>query len=166
MAAHDSRCGYFFNIRGEFFGQTFQTHLHRKLRVVSRLGEGRKKKARNTLAAVLPCGINIYSKFNSTLCLPLKAPFWHRPVCLGWRKRLRTSLWTQYAEKKTTIFQPVRVTQTFRGYIHLIPKWRPINDSFVCMLVSPLRLVNMYKKQKTFEVKMRRRGLINMQTKE
>ena len=50
--------------------------------------------------------------------------------------------------------------------IHLIPKWRPINYSFVCMLISPLRLVNVYKKQKNFEVKMRQRGLINMQTKE
>ena len=50
--------------------------------------------------------------------------------------------------------------------IHLIPKWRSINYSFVCMLISPLRLVNMYKKQKNFEVKTRRRGLINMQTKE
>ena len=27
--------------------------------------------------------------------------------------------------------------------------------SYVCMLISPLRLVNMYKKQKKFEVKMR-----------
>ena len=34
------------------------------------------------------------------------------------------------------------------------------------MLISSLRLVNMYKKQKKFEVKMRQRGLINMQTKE
>ena len=34
------------------------------------------------------------------------------------------------------------------------------------MVISPLRLVNMSKKQKNFEVKMRRRGLINMQTKE
>ena len=50
--------------------------------------------------------------------------------------------------------------------IHLIPKWRPINYSFVCMLISPLGLVIMYKKQKNFEVKMRQRGLINMQTKE
>ena len=50
--------------------------------------------------------------------------------------------------------------------IHLIPKWWPINYSFVCMLVSPLRLVKMHKKQKNFEVKMRRRGLINVQTKE
>ena len=32
--------------------------------------------------------------------------------------------------------------------IDLIPKWRPINYSFVCMLISPLRLVSMYKKQK------------------
>ena len=31
------------------------------------------------------------------------------------------------------------------------------------MLISPLRLVNMYKKQKNFEVKMRGRGLINKQ---
>ena len=50
--------------------------------------------------------------------------------------------------------------------IHLIPKWRQINYSFVFMLISPLPLVNMYKEQKSFEVKMRRRGLINMQTKE
>ena len=48
--------------------------------------------------------------------------------------------------------------------IHLVPKWRPINYSFVSMLISPL-LVNMYKKQKNFEVKLRRRGLINVQTK-
>ena len=32
--------------------------------------------------------------------------------------------------------------------IHLIPKRRPINYSFVCMLISPLCLVNMYKKTK------------------
>ena len=39
--------------------------------------------------------------------------------------------------------------------IHLIPKWRPINYSFVCTFISPLRLVNMYKKQKNFVVKTR-----------
>ena len=50
--------------------------------------------------------------------------------------------------------------------IHLIPKWRPINYPFVCMLISPLCLLMMYKKQKNFEVKMRQRGLINMLTKE
>ena len=50
--------------------------------------------------------------------------------------------------------------------IHLIPKWRPINYSFVCMLISPLCLVSMCKTQKNFEVKMRQRGLINMQTKQ
>ena len=50
--------------------------------------------------------------------------------------------------------------------IHLIPKWRPLNYSFVCMLINNLRLVNMYQKQKNFEVKMRLRGLINIQTKE
>ena len=49
--------------------------------------------------------------------------------------------------------------------IHHIPKWRPLNYSFVYMLISPLCLVNTYKKQKNFEVKMRQRGL-NMQTKE
>ena len=41
-----------------------------------------------------------------------------------------------------------------------------INYFFVCMLISPLGLVHMYKKQKNFEVKMRRIGLMNMQTKE
>ena len=42
--------------------------------------------------------------------------------------------------------------------IHLIPKWRPINCSFVCMLINPLCLVNIYQKQKNL--------LINMQTRE
>ena len=32
-------------------------------------------------------------------------------------------------------------SKEFNGYIHLIPKWRPINYSFVCMLISPLRLI-------------------------
>ena len=31
--------------------------------------------------------------------------------------------------------------------IHLIPKWRPINYSFVCLLISLFRFVSMYKKQ-------------------
>ena len=33
------------------------------------------------------------------------------------------------------------------------------------MLISPLGLINMDKKQKNFEVKMRQRGLLNMQKK-
>ena len=32
--------------------------------------------------------------------------------------------------------------------IHLIPKWRPINYSFVCMLISRLCFVKMYRKSK------------------
>ena len=50
--------------------------------------------------------------------------------------------------------------------IRLIPKWRRIVYSLACMLISPLCLVCKYIKQKNFEVKMRQRGLINMQTKE
>ena len=63
------------------------------------------------------------------------------------------------------IFTEMAMT-SFTSAIHLIPKWRPINYSFVSMLISPLGLVVMNKKQKNFEVKMRQRGLINMQTKE
>ena len=51
-------------------------------------------------------------------------------------------------------------------HIHLIPKWQLVYYSFVYMVISPLCLVNMYKMQKNLEVKMRQRGLINMQTKE
>ena len=41
------------------------------------------------------------------------------------------------------------------------------NKLFFCLHVNgPLCLVNMYKTQKNFEVKMRQRVLINMQTKE
>ena len=44
--------------------------------------------------------------------------------------------------------------------------WR-IDYSFVCMLISPLCFVYKYKKKKkNFEVKMKQRGLIYMQTKE
>ena len=73
MAAHDSRWGSFFYNRGDFFGQTFLTHLQRKLRVASRCGEGREKKGRNTLASALPCGISIYSEINSNIMLTLES---------------------------------------------------------------------------------------------
>ena len=42
------------------------------------------------------------------------------------------------------------VSKKFVRVIHLIPNWRPINYSFVCMLNSPLRYVNMCKKPKEF----------------
>ena len=64
------------------------------------------------------------------------------------------------------ILEPLDLVPDKSYIIHLIPKWRPINYSFVSMLISPLCLVSMYKTQKNFEVKMRQRGLINMQTKE
>ena len=67
-------------------------------------------------------------------------------------------------QKKKTERNSLEVFRTTRkrisrleNLIHLIPKWRPINHSFVCMLISPLCLVNMYKQ-------MRERGLINKQT--
>ena len=50
--------------------------------------------------------------------------------------------------------------------IHLIPKWRPINYSFVCMLISPLRLIFTTKFFCFLHMLTRRRGLINMETKE
>ena len=50
--------------------------------------------------------------------------------------------------------------------IHLIPKWRPINSSFVCMLISPLRLLSTLKFICFLYMLTRRKGLINMQTKE
>ena len=40
-----------------------------------------------------------------------------------------------------------------------------VGHSFVCMLISSLCLVNMYKTQKNFELEMRQRGLVNMQIK-
>ena len=50
--------------------------------------------------------------------------------------------------------------------IHLIPKWPPINYSFVCMLISPLRLIFASKVFCFLYTLTRRKGLINMQTKE
>ena len=48
----------------------------------------------------------------------------------------------------------------------LIPKWRPINDSFVCMFISPLSLIFTLKLFCFSYMLTRQRGLINMQTKE
>ena len=68
---------------------------------------------------------------------------------------------------KYIILQPrQKLNSNLHLPIHLIPKWLPINYSFVCMFISPLCFVSMYKTQKNFEVKMRQRGLINMQAKE
>ena len=50
--------------------------------------------------------------------------------------------------------------------IHLIPKWQPINYSFVCRLISPLHLIFTSKFFCFLFMLMRQRGLINMQTKE
>ena len=50
----------------------------------------------------------------------------------------------------------------YTPYSKINYSYSKINYSFVCMLISPHRLVNKYKKQKNFEVKMRRRGVINM----
>ena len=50
--------------------------------------------------------------------------------------------------------------------IHLIPKWRPINYSFVCMFISPLCFIFTSKFFCVFYMLTRHQGLINMQTKE
>ena len=50
--------------------------------------------------------------------------------------------------------------------IHLIPKWRPINYSFVCMVISPLCLIFTPKFFCVFYMLTRHQGLVNMQTKE
>ena len=50
--------------------------------------------------------------------------------------------------------------------IHLIPKWRPINYSFVCMFISPLCLIFTSKFFCVLYMLTRHQGLINMQTKE
>ena len=50
--------------------------------------------------------------------------------------------------------------------IHLIPKWRPMNYSFVFMFISPLYLIFTSKFFCVLHMAKRQRGLINMQTKE
>ena len=52
------------------------------------------------------------------------------------------------------------------NYIHLIPKWRPINYSFACMFISPLCLIFTSNFLCFVYMLTGRRGLINMQTKE
>ena len=51
--------------------------------------------------------------------------------------------------RKKFLFSKENVVQG--RWIHLIPKWWPIHCSFVCMLISPLCLLKMYKAQKNFE---------------
>ena len=72
----------------------------------------------------------------------------------------------RYVYTQKYVYTQISLYKEYFPPIHLIPKWRPINYSFVCKLISPQCLVSMYKTQKNFEEKMRQRGLINMQTKE
>ena len=51
--------------------------------------------------------------------------------------------------RKKFLFSKESVVQG--RWINLIPKWWPIHCSFVCMLISPLCLLNMDKAQKNFE---------------
>ena len=55
-----------------------------------------------------------------------------------------------------------RLTKT----IHFVPKWRPINYSFVCMFISPHCLIFTSKFFCVFYMLTRHQGLISMQTKE
>ena len=52
------------------------------------------------------------------------------------------------------------------SFMDLMPKWRPINYSFVCMFISPLSLIFTLKLFCFSYMLTRQRGLINMQTKE
>ena len=59
-------------------------------------------------------------------------------------------------KKRSEVSIKTRSTLSFKGqatkystvkwYIYLIPKWRPINYSFVCMLITPLRLIFFFSK--------------------
>ena len=57
-------------------------------------------------------------------------------------------------------------TVPFEGLMDLIPKWRPINYTFVRMFISPLSLIFTSKFFCFLYMSTRQRGLINMQTKE
>ena len=61
----------------------------------------------------------------------------------------------QVPSKKDEAVQSRKLQKKKFKVIHLIPKWRPINYSFVCMLIIKNKRI----------LKMRQRGLINMQTK-
>ena len=93
----------------------------------------------------------------------------------------------KYHNLSSTLFSSTRTVQTFQNFyiqskqvpskkdeavqsrklqkkkfkgIHLVPKWRPINYYFVCMLISPrcqlALVVNIHKKQKNFENEAKR----------
>ena len=49
--------------------------------------------------------------------------------------------------------------------VHLVPKWWPINYSFVCMSISPFCLIFTSKFLCVLYMMTRHQGLINMQTK-
>ena len=67
--------------------------------------------------------------------------------------------WFSHRSKSNTRLKP-------SNYINLIPKWGPINYSFVCMFISPLCLIFTSKLFCFLYMLTRQRGLINMQTKE
>ena len=78
-------------------------------------------------------------------------------------------LWSLEMQKFCLCWCHVSLFYTFVSVfysIHLIPKSRPINYSFVCMFISPLCLIFTWKFFCVFYMLTRHQGLINMQTKE
>ena len=72
----------------------------------------------------------------------------------------------QVTSWKWEVARLIKQWREYRWFIHLIPKWRPINYSFVYMFMSPLCLIFTWKFFCVFYMLARHQGLINMQTKE
>ena len=83
-------------------------------------------------------GYNLYKMVSLGQKLKIPKPF-EKPF----HKNIRVVLYKKTAGKNTKYSRNETILKIghLAKAIHLIPKWRPINYSFVCMLISPLCLI-------------------------
>ena len=95
----------------------------------------------------------------------------HSPPCVASQQIFNVSheicvclvtIYTLWDNQSKILFH---LNYKWTNHIHLIPKWRHINYSFVCMLISPLCLIFTSKFFCFLYMMTRPRGLINMQQK-
>jgi len=72
--------------------------------------------------------------------------------------------WNPYGLKNRVVLPHIQLYLYVYTFMNTSYSKMAVNN-FIFMLINPLCLVNMYNTQRNFEVKMRQRALINMQTK-
>ena len=118
---------------------------------------------RSILSHIISYLFNFVLSSATSCARSTSARWWRRLVYLG-QSSASTRRFTRHSCNRTTFLTKDDFKESHT--IHLIPKWRPINYSFVSMFISPLCLIFTSKFFCVLYMLTRHQGLINLQTKE